>query len=229
MKSIFICLVILLSSGILNAQEFHPYTIKSGSITYEKRKYAMHAKLHVDLNGQISGSRSNPSYVEEEVTYYWDNYGDVAYEVAYQVSQFGGKPLAKKIKKYERLWKGEDRYYYDVKHNKVSVDPYYTRKTCLKAGKLYEVAGCLAVMYPQASLLSKESIAGKMVNHYQENENRDFYEWNGILLREVSYSTKKKNGKYKRFEPDREKIALKVEVDTKADPSIFTPKWLGNR
>ena len=85
-----VILFVMLSVGI-NAQEFHPYKVKSGKIIYEKRKYSMHAKLHIDSHGNASGSRSNPSYVAEEVTYYWDNYGDVAYEVGYQVSKFGGK------------------------------------------------------------------------------------------------------------------------------------------
>jgi len=217
--------LIMVSVGV-NAQEFHPYKVKSGKITYEKRKYSMQATWHIDSQGKVSGSRSNPSYVEEEVTYYWDNYGDVAYEVAYQVSKFGGKPLPEKVKKYERLWKGEHRYYYDVKKKKLSDDPYYARIACLKAGKLYEVTGWLKVMYPKASVVSEESIAGKMVKHYKNSETHDFYAWEGIILRDVSYSTKKKNGKYKRFEPDREKIATKVEADIKVNPSIFTPNWL---
>ncbi len=229
MKSTIRILFLVLGVSLAFSQEFHPYKIKSGKITYEKKKYSMHTKLHMELNGNISGSRSNPSYVEEEVTYYWDNYGDIAYEVSYQVSQFGGKPLPIKVKKYERLWKGEHRYYYDVKKKKVSDDPYYTRKACLKAGKLYEVSGCLAVLYPQASLVNKESVEGKLVNHYKESESWDFYEWNGIILRDVNYSTKKKNGKYKRFEPDREKIAVKVDTDWKVDASLFAPKWLENR
>ncbi len=118
MKRTITILFLLLSVSFAFSQEFHPYKIKSGTITYEKRKYSMHAKLHVDANGGISGSRSNPSYVEEQISYYWDNYGDLAYEVSYQTSQFGGKLLPKKIKKYEILWKGEHRYYYDVKNTK---------------------------------------------------------------------------------------------------------------
>jgi len=227
MKQLISAIVVFLMVSVgINAQEFHPYKVKSGKIIFEKRKYSMQAKLHASSDGTIRGSRSNPSYVAEEVTYYWDNYGDVAYEVGYQVSKFGGKPLPEKVKKYERLWKGEHRYYYDVKKKKVSDDPYRTRHTCLKTGKLYEDAGWLAVMYPHASMVIEESISGKMVKHYKESESWDFYEWNGIILRDVSYSTKKKNGKYKRFEPDREKIAVKVDVDTKVNKSLFAPTWL---
>ena len=225
-KFILTVFLFIMMTLAINAQEFHPYKVKSGKITFEKRKYSMQAKLHMDSNGNVSGSRTNPSYVEEEVTFYWDNYGDVAYEVAYQVSKFAGKPLPKKVKKYERLWKGDHRYYYDVKKKKVSDDPYYTRKACLKAGKLYEVAGWLKVMYPKASVVGEESIAGKIVKHYKNSEMHDFYAWNGIILRDVSYSTKKKNGKYKRFEPDREKIAVKVEAESKVDASVFNPVWL---
>ncbi len=226
MKHSIVTLFLLLGISLAFSGEFHPYKIKSGKITYEKRKYSMKATLHKDSNGEISGSRSNPSYVEEEVTYYWDNYGDTSYEVSYQVSQFGGKPLAQRVKKYEMLWRGDHRYYYNVKTKKVSDDPYYTRKKCLKAGKLYEVEGCLAVLYPQASLLNKESVARKMVNHYKESESWDFYEWEGIKLREVSYSTKKRDGKYRRFEPDRERIAVKVDEVIKVEKSLFDPKWL---
>ncbi|MEA1953243.1 MAG: hypothetical protein U9O24_02500 [Campylobacterota bacterium] len=225
MKKIWFSFIVLLSMSMLQAQEFHPYKVKSGKITYEKRKYSMHAKLHIDSNGKASGSRSNPSYVEEEVTYYWDNYGNVAYEVGYQVSKFGGKPLPKKVKKYERLWKDNHRYYYNVKKNKVSDDPHRIRQKCL-ASKAYKDSGWLAVMYPHASIVVNESVAGKMVKHYKESESWDFYEWNGVILRDVSYSTKKKNGKYKRFEPNREKVAIKVEADIKVDASVFSPKWL---
>lgn len=225
---IFSILLLLMVNAGVNAQEFHPYKVKSGKIMFEQKKYSMHTKLHIDSNGNASGSRSNPSYVEEEVIYYWDNYGDVAYEVAYQVSKFGGEPLPKKVKKYERLWKGEHRYYYDVKKKKVSADPYRTKHKCLKAGKLYKDSGWLAVMYPNSSMIIEESVSGKMAKHYKESESWDFYEWNGIILRYVSYSTKKKNGKYKRFEPNRERVAVKVEADTKVDASIFNPLWLKN-
>jgi hypothetical protein len=223
MKGFILTIVLLMLVCVgSNAQEFHPYKVKSGKITFEKRKYSMHAKLHIDSDGKISGSRSNPSYVEEEITYYWDNYGDVAYEVAYQVSKFGGKPLPKKVKKYERLWKGDHRYYYNVKKKEVSDDTYHTRIACLEAGK----TEWLKVMYPKASVVAKESIAGKMVKHYKNRETHDFYAWEGIILRDVSYSTKKKKGKYKRFEPDREKIAIKIDTVTKVDTSVFTPEWL---
>jgi len=225
-RFIFTLIAFVMVSVGVNAKEFHPYKVKSGKITYEKKKYSMHAKLHIDSNGNASGSRSYPSYVEEEVTYYWDNYGDVAYEVAYQASKFGGKPLPQKVKKHERLWKGDYRYYYDVKKNKVSADPYHIRRKCLKAGELYETSGWLAVMHPKASIVVDESVAGKMVKHYKASESWDFYEWNRIILRDVHYSTKKKNGEHKRFEPDRERIAVKVETDIKLDPTVFSPEWL---
>ena len=221
--TIFLFSIIIVGS---NAKEFHPYKVKSGKIIFEKRKYSMHAKLHIDSNGKVSGSRTNPSYVEEEITYYWDNYGDVAYEVSYQVSKFGGKPLPKKVKKYERLWKGSHRYYYNVKKKKVSDDPYYVREKCFRSAKVYKKSGWLSVLYPKAKVVAKKRVAGKRVKHYKESESRDFYAWNGLILRDVKYSTKKKNGKYKRFEPDREKIALKIKTNIKINSSIFMPKWL---
>jgi len=72
-------------------QEFHSYKIKSGKITFEKRRYAIHTTVHIDSNDNVTGSKSNTSYVEDKIVYYWDNYGDVAFEIDYQVSDFKGK------------------------------------------------------------------------------------------------------------------------------------------
>ncbi|SFV58902.1 hypothetical protein MNB_SV-14-1831 [hydrothermal vent metagenome] len=210
----------------LHAQEFHPYKIKSGKITFEKRRYAIHTTMHIDSNDNVTGTRSNPSYVEDEIVYYWDNYGDIAFEVAYQVSKFGGKPLPQKVKKYERLWKGNHRYYYDVKKKKLSDDPYYTRKECLKAKHKYETEGWFAVMYPKAKFLNEESVSGKMAKHYKESAFFDFYVWQGLFLREMNYSTKVENGKDIRFEPETERVAVSIDTQSRVNKSLFTPSWL---
>ena len=210
----------------IKAIEFHPYKIKSGKITFEQRKYSTHTSMHIDSNNNVTGSRSNPFYVADEITYYWDNYGDIAYEVDYQVSKFGGDPLPQKVKKYERLWKGKHRYYYNVKKKKVSDDPYYTRIACLKEQQKYKQEGWLAVMYPKAKYLATETVAGKMAKHYKESEMFDFYAWEGLLLRNMNYSTKNNNGKYVRFEPESERVAVNIEADINLNSSIFAPKWL---
>ena len=206
--------------------EFHPYKVKSGKIKFEKRKYYMQSSMHIDSNNNVTGSRSNPFYVSDEITYYWDNYGDIAYEVDYQVSKFGGEPLPHKVKKYERLWKGNRRYYYDVKKKKSSYDPYYTRIECFKKRQKYEQDGWLAVMYPKAKYLATETVAGKMAKHYKESEMFDFYAWRGLLLREMMYSSKIENGKDVRFEPENERVAVDIKTDINIAPSIFAPKWL---
>ncbi len=226
MRQLFAGFLFLFAVTLLQAEAFHPYKIKSGKITFEKRRYGMHTMLQVSSDGSAKGSRSNPYHVEEEIIYYWDNYGDIAYEVSYQVATMGGKKLPEKVKKYVRLWKGEHRYYYDLKKKKISDDPYHSRLACMKAKRLYEVGGWLSVIYPGAKLLNKETVAGQMAKHYKESEYADFYEWNGIVLRDMFYSTKKKNGKSVRFEPEMEKVAVKVDVDTEIDPALFHPQWL---
>lgn len=219
-------ITILISTGLLVASVFHPYGVKSGKITFEQRRYGIHTTLHIDSHNHIQGSRSNPYYVEEEIVYYWDDYGDVAFEEAYKLAGFGGKSLPKRVKKYEKLWKGSHRYYYDVKKKHVSDDPYYTRAACIQAGKLCEVAGWFKVLYPQAQELGAESVAWKMATHYRESAYSDYYLYNGLVLREMNYSTKQKNGKEVRFEPETERIAIKVEEDVRPNPSIFKPQWL---
>jgi len=224
MKSAWLYLLILFSVNVLQAEEFHPYNVKSGKITFEKKKYFMDTKLHVASDGTTTKSRINPSYVEEEITYYWDNYGDVAYEVSYQISKFGGKLLPKKVKKYEKLWKGNYRYYYNVKKKKVSIDPFYKRNRCIE--NAYKVNGCFKIMHSKALFIANSVIQNKQVKYYKESESNDYYLWNGLILRDMSYSTKKRNGKYKRFEPNREKIAVKIEENIKINASVFKPRWL---
>ncbi len=221
-----IAFILLVGTGVLLATAFHPYGVKSGKITFEKRRYGIHTTLHIDANTNVQGSRSNPYYVEEEIVYYWDNYGDIAFEEAYRVADFGGKPLPKKVKKYEKLWKGAHRYYYNVKKHRLSDDPYYIRKACLEAEKFYQLAGWFGVIYPQAVMLNSETVATKMTRHYRESAYSDYYLYNGIVLREVNYATKQKNGKEVRFEPETERIAIKVEENVSVDPERFHPKWL---
>ncbi len=221
-----IVVMLLISTGMLLATAFHPYGVKSGKIIFEKRRYSMHTTLHIDTHDNVQGSRSNPYYVEEEIVYYWDDYGDVAFEEAYRVANFGGKPLPKKIKEYEKLWKGTHRYYYNVKKHRLSDDPYYIRKACLDAEKFYQLAGWFGVIYPQAAKLNSETVAGKMATHYRESAYSDYYIYEGLVLREVDYATKQKEGKEVRFEPETERIAVKVEENITVDPVRFHPKWL---
>ena len=88
------------------------------------------------------------------------------------------------------------------------------------------MAGWFKVLYPQAQELGKESVAGKMATRYSESAYNDYYLHKGIVVREMNYTTKRKNGKEVRFEPETERIAVKVEEAVKPNPSIFKPEWL---
>lgn len=208
---------------LLWADSFHPYAVKSGKITYEKRKYSIHTSLHIDANNHVEGARTTPYYVEEKVEYYWNDYGNVAFERSFLVSQFGGEKLTKPLLKYEMLWKEDKRYYYNAKKDKVSVDPYYMRIECLKAGRFFEVSGWVKVLYPVATLKGKVEVAGKMAKHYVIDAYEDLYLWQGIVLRQMDYSTSPKG---ERMDPDREKIAVSIEVNNTIDDTTFAPQWL---
>jgi len=211
----------------LYAQAFHPYKVKSGKIMYEKLKYSIHTKMKVDSKGHMQGSRELVPYVAERTTYYWDDYGNVAFEESWQVSKFGGKPLEKPVKKYEQLWKGDKRYYHSIKVNRTSIDPWHERNACFKDEKLCEMSGWLEILYyPHFDKRGSDTIAGKSVDVYKVDEGTDLYVWKQIVLRDALYSEKKKSGKYVRSDIDSEKVATKVETDIALPHSIFNPKWV---
>ncbi|WP_232501333.1 hypothetical protein [Sulfurovum sp. NBC37-1] len=181
------------------------------------------ASFYMDSNGYVQGKRTTPYYVEEEVEYFWNEYGNVAFERSFSVSRFGGKKLAKPLLKYEMLWKGDKRYYYNAKKNKVSINPYYMRIECSKAGRFFEVSGWVKVLYPSVILKGKLEVAGRMTEHYFIDAFEDLYLWRGIVLRQMDYSTSPKG---ERMDPDREKIAVSIEVHNTIDDTIFSPKWM---
>ncbi|BAF72950.1 hypothetical protein [Sulfurovum sp. NBC37-1] len=217
-------LLFMIFPFLLLAEAFHPYAVKSGKITYEKRKYSIHSTLKIDANGQIQGKRTTPYYVEEKVEYYWSDYGNLVYERSFLLSWFGGKKLEKPILKYETLWKGDKRHYYNAKKHKVLVNPYYMRIECLKAGKLFERSGWVKVLYPTATIKDQVNVEGEMTDHYFIDAFEDVYLWKGIVLREMDYSTSPKG---ERMDPDREKVAVTIDEKNTMDTSIFSPKWVG--
>ena len=114
---------------VIQAQEFKPYKVKSGKISYEKLKYSTVSGFSIKDGVETSYSKQVP-HVAEQVNYYWDEYGDLAFEETYQVSKFGGELLLEKVKIAEQLWIDEHRYYFNIEENKVSDDPYHLRIKC---------------------------------------------------------------------------------------------------
>ncbi|NOQ91888.1 MAG: hypothetical protein GQ552_04135, partial [Flavobacteriaceae bacterium] len=128
----------LLLGIVINAQQFKPYKIKSGKIEYEKLRYSTKTGFKSE-NGVETGYKKLVPYVSEQIIYYWDAYGDIAFEEIYKVSAFGGKLLPEKIKIAERLWVNEHRYYYDVEKNVVHDDPYHKRIKCKENFQYYQI------------------------------------------------------------------------------------------
>lgn len=205
------------------AQEFKPYKVKSGKITYEKLKYST-VSSYKWQNGKETSSSKQVPYVSEQVIYYWDEFGDIAFEEIYQVSKFGGKPLAKKVKIAERFWVDEHRYYFDVTKNKVSDDPYYLRIKCREQFQYYQIKDSwIETIYMGSEKSDTKQILGKETDYYNIGKFQDLYAWNGLVLKDESFSTTRKG---KRLYPNRTKIAVKIDTLFKIDKKLFNPSWL---
>ena len=70
-------------------QEYKPYKLKSGKIEYELRKYKTHSH-YTSENGEKSKWKESVPYVAEIIVYYWDDYGDKAFEESWEVADFAG-------------------------------------------------------------------------------------------------------------------------------------------
>lgn len=207
----------------LNAEPFHQYKVKSGKIVYEHKKFKTKAS-YKNIKGKEEYVRELIPYVDTLETYYWDNYGDVALTVSYQVSKFGGKPLPKPIKKFEQLFKDDKRYYYNEKKQKASYDPWREKGKCMKQIKTLDDRGCYAVFYPKMEQRGKEVVAGETAQVYKESVGTDLYLWKGLKLKQLSFSF---NGKgTERYDINREIVAIEVDTNTTIDPNLFNPKWL---
>ena len=207
----------------LEAGSFAQYSIKSGKIIYQKQKFFTKTHLHIKNDKVIENVRERPYYVSDEIVYYWDDYGNVAFEIDYKLTDSFGKKLAKKQKNYEKLWKDNYKYYYKLSKHKVIKDPWYVKKECLNVENLFKITGWLKVLYPQAKEISKENIAGKEAIKYYIDSFSDIYLWNGVVLKDSSYTTTPKD---KRIEVDTIKVAVKVDTKNSIPKSIFEPKWL---
>lgn len=220
---LFIPLILLMLAISVKAQDFKPYKVKSGKITYENLKYSTVSGYSNNNGVETSYSKQVP-YVAEQVVYYWDEFGDVAFEEIYQVSSFGGKLLPEKVKIAERLWVDEHRYYFDLEKNKVSDDPYYLRIECRENFQYYQIMDSwVETLYMGAEKSGTQDILGKQADYYSIDESNDLYAWKGLVLKDESFATTPKG---ERLYPDRTKIAVEVDTFSVVNPEHFNPIWL---
>ena len=78
----FILLIFTVST---QAQDFKPYAVKSGKIIYENLRYSTVSGFS-SVNGVETGYCRQVPYAAEQVIYYWDEFGDIAFEETYSVS-----------------------------------------------------------------------------------------------------------------------------------------------
>jgi len=217
-------LLICFCSSFAQAQDFKPYKVKSGKIEYEKLRYSTHSVYKYE-NGVETGSSEQIPYVEETVIYYWDNFGDIAFEETYKVSAFGGKLLPEKIKISERFWIDEHRYYFNVEENKVSDDPYHLRIKCKENFQYYQIKGSwIETIYMGAETSEEKEILSKKANYYRIDNYHDIYAWKGLVLKDERFSTSGSNGP--RFNIERAKVAIEIDTLLKINDTIFNPIWL---
>ncbi|MCF6181539.1 hypothetical protein [Lutibacter sp.] len=205
------------------SQDFKPYKVKSGKIVYEKVRYSTHSGFS-SVNGITTSYSKQVPYVVEQVIYYWDEFGDIAFEEIYQVSKFGGKPLPEKVIIAERLWVDEHRYYFDFKKNKISDDPYHLRIKCREKFQYYQIIDSwIETLYMGTEKSGTKEILGKNADYYKIDKFQDLYAWKGLILKDESFSTTIKG---KRLYPNRTKIAIEIDTLFKINKKLFKPIWL---
>ncbi|MDX1829719.1 MAG: hypothetical protein R3342_09250 [Lutibacter sp.] len=220
-KIIQYCFLVIAVS--IQAQDFKPYKIQSGKIVYNKLRYSTRSVFKYENGVETSFSERIP-YIVEQVIYYWDEFGDVAFEETYQVSKFGGKPLPKKIKIAERLWLDEHRYYFNIKENKVNDDPYRLRIKCKENFQYYQIKNSwIETQYMGAEKSGTKNILGKVTNYYKIDKFQDLYAWKGLILKNEDFATTKKG---ERLYPERTKIAVEIDTSFKIKEKLFNPIWL---
>ena len=223
MKKIFLFLILSFVISV-NAQDFKPYKVESGKITYKNLKYSTHSG-YSNKNGVEKSYSKQVPYVAEQIIYYWDEFGDIAFEEIYQVSKFGGKLLTEKVKIAERLWVDEHRYYFNFKENKVSDDPYYLRIKCKEHFQYYQIKDSwIETLYMGAEKSGTKEILGKQADYYNISNYHDIYAWKGLVLKDESFSTSGSNGPRNTIE--RAKIAVEIDTTSKINQGIFNPIWL---
>ena len=220
-KILFLSLIVTLA---LQAQDFKPYKVKSGKITYENLKYST-VSGYSNKNGVETSYSKQVPYVAEQVIYYWDEFGDIAFEEIYQVSKFGGKLLPEKVKIAERLWVDEHRYYFNFKENKVSDDPYHLRIKCREHFQYYQIKDSwIETLYMGSEKSGTIEILGKQADYYNISNYQDIYAWKGLVLKDESFSTSGSNGPRNTIE--RAKVAVEIDTTLVINKDLFNPTWL---
>ena len=223
MKNIFAFVFVFALIGKMFAQEYKPYKIKSGKIEYELRKYTTHSHFRDDDGAQSKWKEKVP-YVAEIINYYWDDYGDVAFEESWEVAKFGGDPISK-IKKYEMLWIDDHQYHYDFHEDRLRDNPNNTRMECRNRFQFYQVTGSWVETVYGAIKNVTVRILGKDAIYYKANNAHDIYTWNGLVLKDETFSTTREG---KRLRPERTRIATNIETNLQFDYMMFDRTRLEN-
>jgi hypothetical protein len=203
----------------IQAQEFKPYKVKSGNITYEKLKYSTISGYSYKNGVETNYSKQVP-YVAEQVIYYWDEFGDIAFEEKYQVSEFGGKLLPEKVKIAEQLWADEHLYYFNFEENKVNDEPDYLRIEYKENFQIKET--WIETLYGKTEKAGTEKILGKQTNYYTIDAYQDIYVWKGLVLKDESFATTLKG---ERLHPSQSKIAVDIDTISEINKELFNPTW----
>ena len=216
-------ILLLTANYVIQAQEFKPYKVKSGKISYEKLKYSTHSGFLIKNGVKTSYNKQVP-YVAEQVIYYWDEFGDIAFEEIYQVSKFGGKLLPEKVKIAERLWIDEHRYYFNFEENKVYDDPYYLRIKCREHFQYYQIKDSwIETLHMGTEKSGTQEILDKQADYYKIDKYQDLYAWKGLVLKSESFYTTPKG---ERLHLNRAKIAIEIDTVSVVNKALFNPIWL---
>jgi len=221
---LYVQIILVILAVSVQAQDFKPYQVKSGKISYEKWNYSTVSGFS-SVNGVDSAYSKQVPYTAEKVFYYWDDFGDLAFEEVFQLAEFGGKPLPEPIKIFERLWTGYHRYYYDIDDNRISDDPYHLRIKCKENFQYYQIIGSwIKTQYMGVEEAGTKEILGKKADYYKIDADQDLYAWKGLVLKQEDFYT---NGKGdKRYGIARTKLAVEIDTVSKTNDTLFHPIWL---
>jgi hypothetical protein len=201
---------------MLCAEKVSFYTEKNGHIVYEWRKY--YTKSHYEVSNGIERSYVERLYYPiKEIHFYWKDFGNEAYEVAYRVAQLGGKRLPKKKLIYEKYYHDTGVYYLKAGAVYATKDPWRLKHNCINANGMCEMIGWYEMFYPNAKKYGSETIAGKKAVCYREDAYTDMCLWHYLILVQRFYATSRS----KRTTLEDEKIAVKVETGKSADFERF--------
>ncbi len=201
------------------AQEYHPYKIKSGKIEYELRKYKTH--VHHSVNdGKESRWNEEVPYVAEIILFYWDDYGDKTFEESWKVADFSGSPI-QEIKKYETLTSGGQKYKYNYQENNLRVYPDNIQQECMDRLNFYQVTGSWVQAAYGGMKKGTVKILDKEAIYYTASDALDIYTWKGIPLKEETFSV---SGNRKRLKIKSTRIATGMEINIVFDALMFDPE-----